>query len=128
MGPPIDPPYRLYLSALRGWPALFRKKSLAESTSLRTKSYAVPCTLFVPLLVATLTTAPPVCPCCASKLAVCTLNSCVASVGGTKATRRPLAWSGEPSSVNSFPPSAPFVLIEDVPALSKARENLRSPL
>ena len=41
----------------------------------------------LPLFDTTLITAPAVCPCCASKLAVSTLNCCTESVGGTYATR-----------------------------------------
>ncbi len=82
----------------------------------------------MPLLSVTFTVAPAVCPCCASNVAVSTLNSWTAPAGGTNATRRPLAMFGEPSSVNSFPPEAPSAVIAEVPPLSNGRENLRSPV
>ncbi len=81
----------------------------------------------VPLLSVTFTVAPAVWPCCASNVAVSTLNSCTAPAGGTKATRRPLAMFGDPSSVNSFLPGPPSAVKSDVPPLSNGRENFRSP-
>ncbi len=81
----------------------------------------------MPLLSVTFTVAPAVCPCCASNVAVSTLNSCTAPAGGTNATRRPLAMLGEPSSVNSLRPGPPSAVKSDVPPLSKGRENFRSP-
>jgi len=77
---------------------------------------------------ATLIVAPAVWPCCASNVALSTLNSCTASDGGTNATRLPLAMFGEPSSVNSFTPGAPSATTFVVPALSNGRENFRSPV
>ena len=82
----------------------------------------------MPLLMVTLTVAPAVWPCWASNDAVSTLNSETAPAGGTKATRRPLAMLGVPSRVNSLPPEAPSVTMPDVPPLSKARLNFRSPV
>src|SRR5262249_50782021 len=96
-GPPVCAVKRLYSRVGFDPPARSVRSGVDVRLLSRLKYAPAPCTAFVPLLSARLTTAPAVWPDCASNALVCTLNSAIASDGGEKPTPRAFERFGAPS-------------------------------